>query len=68
MASGLIGDGRMVEPEHIIDFITKFFQKDQPYIGKKVLITAGPTHEPLDPVRLATIVVVKWVYPSPKHL
>lgn len=51
LASGLIGDGRMAEPEHIIDFITKFFQKDQPYIGKKVLITAGPTHEPLDPVR-----------------
>ena len=51
LASGLIGEGRMAEPEAIIDFIaTNFFLK-RDLEGKKVLVTAGPTYEPLDPVR-----------------
>ena len=51
LASGLIGDGRMAEPEHILKFITSSLQKKNDLIGKSVLITAGPTHEPIDPVR-----------------
>jgi len=51
LASGLEGDGRMAEPEHIIDHLKNdfFFVKD--LTGKKALVTAGPTHESLDPVR-----------------
>jgi phosphopantothenoylcysteine decarboxylase/phosphopantothenate--cysteine ligase len=51
LASGLIGTGRMAEPEHIIKELKNHFQKSQDLKGKKVLITAGPTHEHLDPVR-----------------
>lgn len=51
LASGLIGEGRMAEPENILRFISEhfFFKKDLE--GKKVLVTAGPTYEPIDPVR-----------------
>ena len=51
LASGLNGEGRMAEPESIINFIGQhfFFKKDLK--GKKALVTAGPTHEALDPVR-----------------
>ena len=51
LASGLVGTGRMAEPENIIDYLNKFFNKKGKLIGKKVLITAGPTYEPIDPVR-----------------
>lgn len=51
LASGLVGEGRMAEPEHIMDFLNDFFSKSQDFQGKKVLITAGPTYEPIDPVR-----------------
>jgi phosphopantothenoylcysteine decarboxylase/phosphopantothenate--cysteine ligase len=55
LASGLVGDGRMAEPNEIFDFINSFFQKkffEKSILkNKKILITAGPTHEPLDPVR-----------------
>ncbi|MCE2611920.1 bifunctional phosphopantothenoylcysteine decarboxylase/phosphopantothenate--cysteine ligase CoaBC [Flavobacteriaceae bacterium D16] len=51
LASGLHGEGRMAEPEDILDFITNYLQKGQPLTGKKVLITAGPTYEAIDPVR-----------------
>jgi phosphopantothenoylcysteine decarboxylase/phosphopantothenate--cysteine ligase len=51
LASGLVGEGRMAEPEDIIDFITKDLSADLPLSQKKVLITAGPTYEPIDPVR-----------------
>lgn len=51
LASGLIGTGRMAEPEHIIDYLNNFFTKKGKLAGKKVLITAGPTYEPIDPVR-----------------
>lgn len=51
LASGLIGEGRMAEPETILDWVTGFFRGRAQFSGKKVLITAGPTHEPIDPVR-----------------
>lgn len=51
LASGLFGDGRMTEPESIIEFITGSFFLQQTLKGKKVLITAGPTYEAIDPVR-----------------
>ena len=51
LASGLVGEGRMAEPEEIIDFIEKECVQKLPLYGKKVLITAGPTYEAIDPVR-----------------
>lgn len=51
LASGLHGDGRMAEPETIAEFLSNNFFLTGPLKGKKVLITAGPTYEPLDPVR-----------------
>ncbi len=51
LASGLIGTGRMAEPEHLLQHIEAFFQDKQLLVGKKVLITSGPTFEPIDPVR-----------------
>ncbi len=51
LASGLIGEGRMAEPEQIIEFMRQRFFLTGPLKGKKVLVTAGPTYEPLDPVR-----------------
>ncbi|MBW4890564.1 bifunctional phosphopantothenoylcysteine decarboxylase/phosphopantothenate--cysteine ligase CoaBC [Mucilaginibacter sp. HMF5004] len=51
LASGLIGEGRMAEPEEIIDFITADLKKNLPLVNKKVLVTAGPTYEAIDPVR-----------------
>jgi phosphopantothenoylcysteine decarboxylase / phosphopantothenate---cysteine ligase len=51
LASGLYGEGRMAEPEHILDFISSRFFLSQPLKGKKALVTAGPTYEPIDPVR-----------------
>ena len=51
LASGLHGEGRMAEPEEIVSFIKKHLSKELPLSGKKVLITAGPTYEAIDPVR-----------------
>jgi len=51
LASGLVGEGRMAEPEEIIDFIERECLQKLPLYGKKVLITAGPTYEAIDPVR-----------------
>lgn len=51
LASGLVGEGRMAEPAEIIELITTELNKDLPLTNKRVLITAGPTHEPIDPVR-----------------
>lgn len=51
LASGLNGEGRMAEPENIIQFIEKDLESKLPLKGKKVLITAGPTYEAIDPVR-----------------
>lgn len=51
LASGLYGEGRMAEPEEIISFITTDFKKKLPLANRKVLVTAGPTYEAIDPVR-----------------
>ena len=51
LASGLEGKGRMMEPEDITSRILTFFNPKQPLKGKKILITAGPTYEAIDPVR-----------------
>lgn len=51
LASGLEGKGRMEEPENIVKFLEDFFAKKQSLKGKKVLLTAGPTYEKIDPVR-----------------
>ena len=51
LASGLVGEGRMAEPENIIAFINKELQKGLPLANKKVLVNAGPTYEAIDPVR-----------------
>ena len=51
LASGLIGEGRMAEPEQIVTYLKETFFRTNELSGKKVLITAGPTYESLDPVR-----------------
>jgi len=51
LASGLIGTGRMAEPEEIVQQLDAFYAASQPLSGKKVLVTAGPTYEAIDPVR-----------------
>ncbi|MEP6674393.1 MAG: bifunctional phosphopantothenoylcysteine decarboxylase/phosphopantothenate--cysteine ligase CoaBC [Ferruginibacter sp.] len=51
LASGLVGEGRMAEPEAIVNYLTDFFSVQNELAGKKALVTAGPTHEALDPVR-----------------
>lgn len=51
LASGLIGEGRMAEPEELFQWIQQFFTSKALLSHKKVLITAGPTWEPIDPVR-----------------
>ena len=51
LASGLVGQGRMAEPEDIVLFIENTLTENLPLKGKKILITAGPTYEAIDPVR-----------------
>jgi phosphopantothenoylcysteine decarboxylase/phosphopantothenate--cysteine ligase len=51
LASHLVGKGRMEEPENIIRILENFFSSQQDLAGRKVLITAGPTYEKIDPVR-----------------
>jgi phosphopantothenoylcysteine decarboxylase/phosphopantothenate--cysteine ligase len=51
LASGLVGEGRMAEPETIVQTLSEYFQQRQSMAGRQLLITAGPTHEPIDPVR-----------------
>jgi phosphopantothenoylcysteine decarboxylase / phosphopantothenate---cysteine ligase len=51
LASGLVGEGRMAEPETIVKYIEDFFFQKDELTGKTVLITAGPTYEAIDPVR-----------------
>jgi phosphopantothenoylcysteine decarboxylase/phosphopantothenate--cysteine ligase len=51
LASGLVGEGRMAEPETIIKYIDNFFLTKNELVGKKILVTAGPTYEAIDPVR-----------------
>ena len=51
LASGLSGEGRMAEPENIVSFLERDLLEKLPLKGKKILITAGPTYEAIDPVR-----------------
>ena len=51
LASGLVGEGRMAEPENIIAYLENFFAQQADFQDKKILITAGPTYEAIDPVR-----------------
>ena len=51
LASGLSGEGRMAEPENILSFIEQDLLNKAPLFGKKVLVSAGPTYEKMDPVR-----------------
>ncbi|MFZ4783994.1 MAG: bifunctional phosphopantothenoylcysteine decarboxylase/phosphopantothenate--cysteine ligase CoaBC [Flavobacteriales bacterium] len=51
LASGLMGKGRMGEPEEMYEAIVKLFHPNLPLSGKKVIVTAGPTYEMIDPVR-----------------
>jgi len=51
LASGLSGKGRMAEPENIVSHLQQFFGRKKDFTGQKVVVTAGPTHEAIDPVR-----------------
>ena len=51
LASGLSGEGRMMEPEEIVSYLENYFGKAQDLLGMKVLVSAGPTYEAIDPVR-----------------
>ena len=51
LASGLVGEGRMAEPEEIIEFLLNDINSDKELFGKNCLVTAGPTQENIDPVR-----------------
>jgi phosphopantothenoylcysteine decarboxylase/phosphopantothenate--cysteine ligase len=51
LASGLYGEGRMAEPEEIVDFLTSEIKKKLPLVNQRILVTAGPTYEAIDPVR-----------------
>lgn len=51
LASGLSGEGRLAEPEELFTFVSQFFAKKRLFDGKKIMVTAGPTYESIDPVR-----------------
>lgn len=51
LASGLEGKGRMMEPEQIAEVVQQYFNVSGKLAGKKIIVTAGPTYEPIDPVR-----------------
>jgi len=51
MACGEFGPGRMAEPDHIVNAVASLLAQDKPLLGRKALVTAGPTREPIDPVR-----------------
>lgn len=51
LASGLIGEGRMAEPEEMVQYLERYFSNQHTLSGKKALVTAGPTYEAIDPVR-----------------
>ncbi len=54
LASGLVGEGRMEEPEVILEKVISFFSANKPLAGKSIIVTAGPTQEAIDPVRFIT--------------
>lgn len=51
LASGLTGEGRMAEPEELLAFVEAELKKKRPLVGKRAIVTAGPTYEAIDPVR-----------------
>ncbi|PID94964.1 MAG: bifunctional phosphopantothenoylcysteine decarboxylase/phosphopantothenate--cysteine ligase CoaBC [Bacteroidetes bacterium] len=51
LASGLYGEGRMEEPEQMVRILADFFQDEKTFVERRILVTAGPTYEPIDPVR-----------------
>jgi len=51
LASRLKGKGRLKEPEELLQVLLDYFSTEQTFKGKKVMVSAGPTHEPIDPVR-----------------
>ena len=51
LACGISAKGRMEEPEKIFEMVTQFFAEKKKWLGKKAVVTAGPTYEPIDPVR-----------------
>jgi phosphopantothenoylcysteine decarboxylase/phosphopantothenate--cysteine ligase len=51
LACGISAKGRMEEPEKIFEIVTRFFSQKKKWYGKKAVVTAGPTYEPIDPVR-----------------
>lgn len=51
LASGLVGEGRMAEPENIITFMEEHISQTLPLFGKNIVVSAGPTYENIDPVR-----------------
>jgi len=51
LASGLFGEGRMAEPEEIVAYLQQHFNRNKELSGRKALVSAGPTYEPIDPVR-----------------
>ena len=51
LASGLVGEGRMAEPDQIVEVLSQFLKSRQTFEGKTALVTAGPTYEAIDPVR-----------------
>lgn len=51
LASGEFGDGRLVSPEHLVGAIRQVLGKNGPLAGRRIVISAGGTHEPIDPVR-----------------
>lgn len=64
LASHLVGKGRMEEPEEIFNHLQRFFQRSQRLAGKRILITAGPTYERIDPVRfIGNFSTGKWASP-----
>ncbi len=54
MASGIEGEGRLVEPDQLLGHVRRVLGRDGPLAGKHVVVSAGPTQEPLDPVRFLT--------------
>jgi len=51
LASGLVGEGRMAEPENILTYLEAYFSKKKDLTDQKIMVTAGPTYEKIDPVR-----------------
>lgn len=69
LASHLVGKGRMEEPENIIRVLDEFFSASGELQGKKIMITAGPTYEKIDPVRfIGNYSSGKWGLPSRKNV